>query len=82
MEKGLRQAAEYSSVSWKVFGMTRIKLDFSWKCGQCGMTSRKEPHRRLADHMHAEHGMVWCDKQNAFVPQLSKWKTEEKQAAE
>jgi hypothetical protein len=46
------------------------------------MTSRKEPHRRLADHMHAEHGMVWCDNQNAFVPQLSKWKTEEKQVAE
>ena len=62
--------------------MARIKTEFSWKCGQCGMTSRKEPHRRLADHMHAEHGMLWSDSENAFVPQLVQYKTAEKQAAE
>ena len=33
------------------------------------MHQRKEPHRRLADHMAAAHDMVWGDEQNAYVKQ-------------
>lgn len=43
------------------------RFDFSWKCRDCGMTSRKEPHRRLQDHMHLTHGKVWSDAQNQYV---------------
>lgn len=40
---------------------------FSWKCRDCGMTSSKEPHRRLEDHMDAAHGKVWSDRDNAYI---------------
>ena len=47
--------------------MSKIKTDFSWKCGQCGMTSRKEPNRKLEEHMNAVHAMAWSDEKNTYV---------------
>ena len=49
------------------------RFDFSWKCRDCGMTSRKEPHRRLSDHMSAVHNKVWSDDASAYVklPELT-----------
>ena len=49
------------------------RLDFSWKCRDCGITSRKEPHRRLSDHMMVVHDKVWSDDVNAYVtlPELT-----------
>jgi hypothetical protein len=39
----------------------------TWKCAICGMTDRREPHRRLSDHMEVIHGQVWCDKLQKYV---------------
>lgn len=40
-----------------------MRFDFSWKCPVCGMHQRKEPHRRLADHMAAAHNLEPCEDQ-------------------
>jgi hypothetical protein len=37
-----------------------------WKCRDCGMTSRKEPHNTLSDHMEIAHGKRWCESTRAF----------------
>lgn len=39
----------------------------TWKCAICGMTDRREPHRRLSDHMEVIHGQVWCEKLQKYV---------------
>jgi hypothetical protein len=31
------------------------------------MHQRKEPHRRLSEHMAAAHDMVWSDEQNKYI---------------
>jgi hypothetical protein len=35
------------------------------------MHQRKEPHRRLSEHMAAAHDMVWSDEQNKYVKKQS-----------
>lgn len=37
-----------------------------WKCRDCGMTSRKEPHNRLSDHMEIAHGKRWSEELQSF----------------
>jgi hypothetical protein len=37
----------------------------------CGMPQRKEPHRRLSEHMEAKHDMVWSDEHNKYVKKQS-----------
>lgn len=43
------------------------RLRFDWKCPDCGMTQRKEPHRKLADHMEAAHGKRWSDEAQRYL---------------
>lgn len=64
---------------WSVI-MTIYK-PMSWKCRDCGMTSRKEPHRRLSDHMLLAHSKVWSEDERAYValPELT---SEERAAME
>lgn len=42
------------------------KHTFSWKCQDCGMTSRREPHRRLCDHMESSHGKAWDEQASEY----------------
>lgn len=46
--------------------MKRVRFR-PWKCPDCGMTERKEPHRRLAHHMEAAHGKRWSDERGEYV---------------
>jgi len=36
------------------------------------MTSRKEPHRQLSDHMQAAHGKVWDEVKRQYVSETSR----------
>lgn len=44
-----------------------MKNRFSWKCGDCGATSKKEPHWSLTEHMAARHGKRWAGEERGFV---------------
>jgi len=37
-----------------------------WKCSDCGMTSRKEPHKTLSDHMEIAHRKRWSEELQSF----------------
>lgn len=40
---------------------------FSWKCPDCGETSRREPHWRLDDHMAQRHNKRWAGEGVGFI---------------
>ena len=42
------------------------RLRNSWKCPDCGETSRREPHWSLAEHMKTRHEKEW-DEQLGYV---------------
>jgi len=50
-------------------------LRYSWKCAECGETSRREPHWSLVEHMKTRHQKEW-DKELGFV-QIERLQTEE-----
>lgn len=35
------------------------------------MTSRKEPHRQLSEHMYHSHGKVWSEGQQQYVVEFA-----------
>lgn len=37
-----------------------------WKCRDCGMTERKEPHLQLSDHMQRYHGKTWSEARGMY----------------
>jgi hypothetical protein len=40
---------------------------FEWKCPVCNIRQRKEPHRRLSEHMAAAHSMKWSREHNRYI---------------
>ena len=43
------------------------RFNSSWKCADCGITQRKEPHRKLADHMLEAHEKTWDELSNTYI---------------
>lgn len=44
-------------------------MTMSWKCPDCGMTSRKDPRHSLSGHMYQQHGKSWDNARNAYTTQ-------------
>ncbi len=47
--------------------MKITRRSFTWKCQDCGMTERKEPHLRLSDHMVRTHDKKWNAVEQRYV---------------